>query len=314
MRVLILGVSGLIGHKLFQELTSSFEVFGTLHKIKQQYGDIQLFSGDNVIGGVDVKKFEILTGVFAAINPDVILNCVGITKRKININYPLEVLMVNSVFPHQLANWAKENQKRVIHFSTDCVFDGKIGNYTESSLTTAEDIYGRTKALGEITYNHTLTIRSSFIGQELFDRTELLDWFLSQDGKVIKGFKNTFYSGVSTIFMAKVIKEIILNFPDLFGLYQLAPGNPISKFELLSIAKESFNINVDIIADELHVHHPTLDSSKLKTEIDLTVPSWKEMMDELASEKLFYSKLKTNKITNKKTIKYESNDNCRYST
>lgn len=291
MRILILGVSGLIGHKLLQELSADFEVFGTLHRKKNQYQSLPLFSGNNIIEGVDIADFEILQGVLGAINPDVVLNCVGITKRKININSPFEPILINALFPHRLAGWAKENQKRVIHFSTDCVFDGKVGDYTEESLTTAEDIYGRTKALGEINYNHTLTIRSSFIGQELFDRTELLDWFLAQGGKKIKGFKNTFYSGVSTIFMARLVNVIIQDFPELSGIYQLAPEQPISKFELLSIAKEVFNVNVEIIPDEVHVHRPTLDASKLKNKINLIVPSWNEMMSELALSKEFYSNL-----------------------
>lgn len=290
MRVLILGVSGLIGHKLLQELTESCEVFATLHKSKSEYGHLPLFSNKNIIEKIDVSDFEVLKGVLFAVNPDVILNCVGITKRKIIPNDNLsEVLMVNSVFPHRLANWAKENQKRVIHFSTDCVFDGKKGNYNETSLTNAEDVYGRTKALGEINYSHTLTIRSSFIGQELFDNTELLDWFLSQNGKTIKGFKKVFYSGVSTKFMANVVKNIMFNYPSLSGLCQLAPEKPISKFELLSIAKEAFDVDVEIIAEEEYVHMPTLDASKLKSEIDLKVPSWKEMMRDLASDKSFYS-------------------------
>ena len=288
MRILILGVSGLIGHKLLQELSADFEVFGTLHKKKNLYGNCPLFTDKNIIENINVVEFEILKGVLFAINPDVILNCVGITKRKIDTENPLKTININSAFPHLLANWAKTNQKRVIHFSTDCVFDGKIGNYTEKSLTNAEDLYGRTKALGEINYNHTLTIRSSFIGQELFDKTELLDWFIAQNGKQIKGYKNTFYSGVSTIFMARVVKNIILNFPNLSGLYQLAPDKPISKYELLNLAKEAWNVKVDIIPDDEHVHNPTLDAGKLKYEINLIVPSWREMMNELASNKGFY--------------------------
>ena len=288
MRILILGVSGLIGHKLLQELSADFEVFGTLHKKKNLYGNFPLFADKNIIENINVVEFEILKGVLSAINPDVILNCVGITKRKIDNENPVETITINSTFPHLLANWAKTNQKRVIHFSTDCVFDGKIGNYTEKSLTNAEDLYGRTKALGEINYNHTLTIRSSFIGQELFDKTELLDWFIAQNGKQIKGYKNTFYSGVSTIFMARVVKNIILNFPNLSGLYQLAPDKPISKYELLNLAKEAWNVKVDIIPDDEQVHNPTLDAAKLKHEINLIVPSWREMMNELASNKGFY--------------------------
>jgi dTDP-4-dehydrorhamnose reductase len=291
MRILILGVSGLIGHKLLQELSTDFEVFGVLHKSKNQYSNCPLFSGKNIIENINVTEFEILKGVLYAINPDVILNCAGITKRKVEINNMIVALSTNSVFPHQLANWAKINQKRIIHFSTDCVFNGKIGNYTETSLTTAEDVYGRTKAFGEINYSHSLTLRSSFIGQELFGKTELLEWFLAQDGKQIKGFTKTLYSGVSTIFMACVVRNIILNFPNLSGLYNLSPDEPISKYGLLCLAREAFNVNVDIIPDDKHVHCPTLDATKLKKEIKLIVPSWQEMMSELASNKGIYSNL-----------------------
>lgn len=291
MRILILGVSGLIGHKLFQELSADFEVFGTLHKSKNYYGNISLFSEPNIIETVNVAEFELLKGILCAINPDVIINCVGITKRKVEINDPLTALSINSVFPHKLADWTRNSGKRIIHFSTDCVFDGNVGNYNESSLTTAEDIYGRTKALGEIKYSHTLTIRSSFIGQELFGKTELLEWFLSQKGKKVKGFRNTFYSGVSTIFMARVVRNIILNYSNLSGLYHLAPEKPISKYDLICIAKEAYNVNVDIIPEDEHVHFPTLDGSKLRSEINLRIPSWQEMMIELSSNKDFYFNL-----------------------
>ena len=291
MRILILGVSGLIGHKIFQVLSEDFEVFGTLHKSKKDYGNLKLFSSQNIIENINIADFEILKGILYAINPDVILNCVGITKRKVETNSLVDVLSINSLFPHQLANWAKINKKRVIHFSTDCVFNGRVGNYTETSLTTAEDVYGRTKALGEINYEHTLTIRSSFIGQELFDKTELLEWFLNHNGKQIKGYTNTLYSGVSTIFMARVVKLIILNFPYLSGLYNLAPDKPITKYELLCLAKKLFNIDVEIIPTDVPVHLPTLDGSKLRCEINLIVPHWEEMMRELALNKSFYLNL-----------------------
>jgi dTDP-4-dehydrorhamnose reductase len=292
MRVLILGVSGLLGHRFLQDFSNSFEVFGTLRKSKDYYGNIQLFSGQNVIENINVCEFDLLKGVIAALNPDVILNCVGITKRKVEINDAVETLTINSVFPHKLAYWSETNNKRVIHFSTDCVFDGKIGNYTETSLSTAEDFYGKSKALGEINYKNSLTIRSSFIGQELSGKTELLEWFLAQNGKQIQGFTNTYYSGVSTIFMASTIKNIILNFPKLSGLYNLAPEKPISKYELLSLAATAFNTNVDIIPDESNLHNPTLDGSRLRNEINLSIPSWKEMLTELALQKDFYTNLK----------------------
>lgn len=289
MRVIILGVSGLIGHKLLQELLSGFETFGILHHTKEHYGNLPLFSGKNVIENIDVSNFEILKDVLKAINPDVIINCVGITKRKKEINNPVDVLTINSLFPHALADWAKVNNKRVIHFSTDCVFDGKTGNYTENSLTTAEDIYGRTKALGEIIYKHSLTIRSSFIGQELFGKTELLEWLLKQSGGKILGYTNTYYSGVSTIFMAKIVTSIISDFPTLSGLYNLAPETPVSKYELLCSARDAYKLEVDIIPDEKHVHCPTLDGSRLRKVMKIKVPSWTLMLQRLADNKNFYT-------------------------
>jgi dTDP-4-dehydrorhamnose reductase len=140
--------------------------------------------------------------------------------------------------------------------------------------------------LGEINYPHTLTIRSSFIGQELFDKTELLDWFLSQGGKQIKGFTNTFYSGVSTLYMARFVKEIVKYYPKLNGLYQLAPQIPISKYDLLCIANKSFKLNVDIIPDDTQNHLPTLDATKLRNMINLKIPTWEYMMNELANNKI----------------------------
>jgi len=290
MRILILGVSGLIGHTLLQQLRPSFETFGTLRHPKDYYGNISLFSNKKIIDNVDVIDFQKLEITLNKINPDVILNCIGITKRKIPDFSLVNVIEINSLFPHKLANWAEIHSKRIIHFSTDCVFDGTTGNYSEESLTTANDLYGKTKALGEIIYNHTLTLRSSFIGQELFGKTELLEWFLAQKGKQIKGFKNTIYSGVSTLFMTQVVKKIILNYPDLHGLYQLATDSPISKYDLISLAKVVFNINVDIVPDTSQVHMPTLNGTELKKDINLIVPSWETMMAELGSKNKFYQK------------------------
>jgi len=244
-----------------------------------------------VIHHVDINDLAHFKSILHAVDPDVVLNCIGITKRKIEKDFPLKSIFTNAYFPHFLADWAKHHSKRIIHFSTDCVFNGQIGNYDEFSLTTGEDVYGKTKALGEIRYNHTLTIRSSFIGKEIADFTELLEWFLAQKNNQIKGFTKAMYSGVSTTFMSKVIGDIVENFPELNGLYNLATPDPISKYDLLRTARESFNVDVDILPDENFSTMPTLDGSKLRKEMNLTIPSWKEMMDELATEN-YYNNIK----------------------
>ena len=288
MKVVVLGASGLIGHKLFEKLSKRYETYGTL-RLKVEVYDNDFFKDyDNFIDQIDVHDFNNLIKNLNRINHDVILNCVGITKRKNEINLPLESIYVNSIFPHKLLNWAISNNKRLIHFSTDCVFNGKEGNYSELSLTNSEDNYGRTKALGEVNSKNGLTIRSSFIGRELLTNSELLEWFLSQKNESIKGFKNAMYSGVSTNFLAKTVGDIIEFFPELYGLRQLSIKNPISKYDLLMIAKDKFNKSVDIIADKKFKIDASLNGDLLRKEISYGNPNWNDMMEELCADNKYY--------------------------
>ncbi len=288
LKVIILGASGLIGHTLLRELSKDFDVYGVLHKPKEKYNSI-FFDAYKTISNIDVLQIERLRESIKGVNPDVILNCTGITTRKINKNNIPDAISLNAAFPHKLAWIAKETNSRVIHFSTDCVFNGKIGNHKEMDTTDADNIYGRTKALGELKeYDNCLTLRSSFIGQELFDKTELLDWFLAQEGNKIKGYRKTLYSGVSTIFMTTIVKKIILDHPTLHGLFNLAPPNPISKYDLLGIAKKEFCVNVEIVPDDYNIHSPTLDGSRLRNKLNINIPNWQKMMSDLARHKLDY--------------------------
>jgi len=283
MRVLILGAGGLIGHKLFQLFSTDTDVYAALHGSSNH----PLFNGSNVINNIDVLEFERLTQLINDLQIDVVLNCVGITKRNPNIDNLELAIATNAHFPHRLASWAGINNKRVIHFSTDCVFDGSAGPYTENSITTALDTYGKTKALGEIIYPHTLTVRSSFIGRELKAKTELLEWALSCRGKTIKGFDRAYYSGVSTIYMARIIKAIVTEHQDLCGLYQLATDTPISKLDLLHLINQCFQLGMEIETDSSYETRPTLNGAKLRYAINLAVPAWKVMLDELAAENLY---------------------------
>lgn len=288
-RIVILGASGLIGHKLFERLSTRFDdVYGVLHRDRAAFDQYDLFDSPKIVDRVNADEFEKLTGVLHCLRPDVVLNCIGITKRRPEIKDPLTAIEVNSMFPHRLAQWAGAHGKRIIHFSTDCVFDGTAGPYDEQSCTTGPDEYGQTKALGEIRYEHCLTIRSSFIGRELDVFSELLEWFLAQKGKTIRGFTDAWYSGVSTIFMSNVVGDIIEKHPELNGLMQLAPVEPVSKYDLLCHAREAFNLNVEIIPDDTFTKKPTLDGSRLAAAMNLTVPSWPEMMAELAADPFPY--------------------------
>jgi dTDP-4-dehydrorhamnose reductase len=286
MKVVVLGVSGLIGHKLFQVLSQKFETFGTIRGVKKDYSHAPFFENKNIIENVDAFNMKNMQRTLNEIDPDVVLNCIGITKRKKEINNHYKAIYVNSLFPHMLAEWSKKTNKRVIHFSTDCVFNGVDGDYTEDSNPNAEDMYGKTKALGEINYNHTLTIRSSFVGRELFSHTEILDWFLLQQSKVIKGYTDTLYTGVSTLVLSRIVSEIIEHHPRLCGLRQLAIEKPVSKFDLLNIAKKSFDKKTEIIPDENISIYANLNGKKLQKELAYELPSWEVMMDELANDEL----------------------------
>ncbi len=289
MSVLILGVSGLIGHKLYQMLSKRFDrVSGTMHGSLDRFERFGLFDSQNIFEGVHVENSAATFAKLDEINPDIVLNCAGITRRRPEISNVVLTRAVNADFPHKLAEWAGEKDKRVIHFSTDCVFDGTVGNYDEDSLVTPEDLYGETKALGEIIYDHTLTIRSSFIGQELAVHSELLAWFLQQEGKEIGGFTNAMYTGVSTIEMSRVVGDIIERHQDLNGLYNLSISPPISKFNLLCHARDAYGINVEIKEDPSLVTNPTLNGDKLKAKIGVILPGWGEMMSNLASHSDLY--------------------------
>jgi dTDP-4-dehydrorhamnose reductase len=286
MRIAILGATGLIGHKLLQKLAARFpEVHGLIRRAKSQLAFLDRFPSETIIDGVDVRNFDRLSQTLQAIDMDVILNCVGITKRRPEIQDRAAAIEVNSLFPHRLANWAGEHGKRVIHFSTDCVFDGKAGNYNEDSPISARDVYGRTKALGELHYVHTLTLRSSFVGRELTNFSELLEWFLRQPGPQIHGFRQAWYSGISSLELAKIVGDIIEFHPELNGLYQLSMPQPINKYDLLCIAREAFGHNLEIAPDDSLVTHRTLDGSRLREKIRIEIPEWPEMMAALAQEK-----------------------------
>lgn len=289
MRVLILGGGGMLGHKLWQTLPKRFsDTWVMIRKPRSHYARTGLYDSERVLEGVDAFDFGALEACLARNMPQVILNCIGVTKRHEKANDPITTLTLNSLLPHRLASWAESNRSRLIHFSTDCVFDGKAGGYTESSLTNAEDNYGRTKALGEVTQSRSaLTIRSSFIGRELFQGTELLDWFLSQDGKSIRGFEQALYTGISTPTMTRLVSTIIEHHPGLSGLYQVA-GPLISKYDLLVAMRKAFGVNVEIARETTTVCKRNLDGERFLAATSFKAPSWSEMLEELAADQAPY--------------------------
>jgi dTDP-4-dehydrorhamnose reductase len=288
-RILICGVSGMIGHKLWEALAAEQEdVFGTVHGRRDAFRKYQLFD-ERVFEDFEASDFGAVTHLLDRLRPSLIINCIGITKRKQQADEVGPMFTINALFPHHLARWARSQGARVIQFSTDCVFDGAEGKYTERSVMTATDLYGQSKYFGELHYDHCLTIRTSMIGREIAGRTELLEWFLAQRGKRIKGFKNALYSGVTTLYMSQLLSRLLRQHSKLGGRYQIA-GPAISKYDLLCQLREALQLDVEIEADETFRCDRTLQSEKFTRRTGIQVPSWKEMLLAVAQDRELYER------------------------
>jgi dTDP-4-dehydrorhamnose reductase len=275
MKVLVLGIDGMIGHKIAQSIQNNYELIGTSRKdIKNQ--DIGLNQGKIV--KYDFLKHN-LESLLKNVSPSVIINCVGITPRR-GINESIKNFeLLNSKLPHFIDNWTKLNKSKLIHFSTDCVYSGDKGNYYEDSDTDAKDTYGITKAKGEINNNHSLTLRSSMIGRELFNFTELFEWLYSMREKSVEGYSQVIYSGITTVRMGKIINKILKNNLSLSGIFNIS-STPISKHELLQKLSNAFDLNVDINENKNIKSNKVLNSKKFTEITGINPPHWDELIEE----------------------------------
>lgn len=286
MRILIVGGMGMLGHKLFQMLGAVYpETYATVRSpvSAAPFDRILFFQTDRAVTGVDVTDFHRLTRVIQEVRPDYIVNCVGVIKQRKEALSPIKGITLNALLPHKLAEIASTYGGRLIHFSTDCVFDGTKGSYTESDSPNARDMYGQTKALGEVVADNVLILRTSIIGRELRGHASLLDWFLMQSGKTIQGFTNAIYSGVTTNQMARVVQMILENHPDLSGLYQVV-ADPINKYELLKLTREKFKVDVQIEPFGDFYIDRSMCGDKFKQATGYKSPPWAVLMQDLADE------------------------------
>lgn len=291
-KVTVLGGAGMLGHKMFQLLRErSAGVFCTVreHELEAPLDRVELLQGDDVIRGVDVTDFPALEAILSAFRPEYVVNCVGIIKQRAEALSPIQSITINSLLPHKLAQMAAHWGGRVIHFSTDCVFSGKRGEYTEEDHSDAEDLYGKTKFLGEVAIANALTLRTSIIGRELTQHRSLLDWFLAQNQKTIRGYRRVIYSGVTTNYLAELVASIIHEHSGLNGLYQVASG-PISKYDLLCLLREAYQLDVHIEADDLEVSDRSMRCDKLREAIGYRCPPWPVLARQLAEDTTPYEK------------------------
>jgi dTDP-4-dehydrorhamnose reductase len=211
------------------------------------------------------------------VRPDVVVNCAGLTKHKPEAEDPLVSIPINTLMPHRLAGLCKLVGARLIHVSTDCVFSGEKGSYTEDDFADARDVYGKSKALGEVDYQHAITLRTSTIGHELQSTYGLLDWFLSQQGRC-KGYTNAIFSGLPTVVFAQVVRDVVIPHAELSGLYHVA-AKPINKFDLLKLIAEVYGKSIDIVPDEKLVIDRSLDATRFRLATGYTAPEWPELIN-----------------------------------
>ncbi len=290
MKTLILGGTGMLGHKLWQRWQSRSDVWVT---VKRSTAAHPLFAHARVVKGVDALAFDAFAEAVVRVNPEVVVDCIGIVKQAEAANDPVVAIGVNALFPHRLAALCRTLGARLIHVSTDCVFSGERGHYTEASTPDALDLYGRTKLLGEVSGPGCLTIRTSMIGRELTRRTHgLLDWFLSQRGGRVAGYRHALFSGFTTETLSDVIDAVIHQHPTLEGIYHVA-AQPISKFELLTMLNSAFDVDVPIDAVDTPRIVRSRDATRFRRATGLAVPSWDDMVRGLAADATPYSEWRT---------------------
>lgn len=282
----------MLGHKMFQILRERFP--GTVCTTREDvrnppFDRVELLQGDDVIRGVDVMDFDRLHGTLRELRPDFIVNCVGIVKQRQEAQMAIPSITINSLLPHKLAAFAGAWGGRVIHPSTDCVFDGKRGGYTEADDSSAEDLYGKSKFLGEVQCDNGLTLRTSIIGRELVEHRSLLDWFLMQQGKTVRGFRRVIYSGVTTNQLAEVVTVVIRDFPTLHGLYQVV-SEPISKYDLLCLIRDAYKLEVNIIPEDGEVSDRSMKGDKFREATGYVSPPWTELIERLAKDPTPYAR------------------------
>lgn len=294
MKILILGGSGMLGHRLWINLRTEHEVWVTIRQTTSPFPDRPEFPTNYVRTDVDASNFDQVTRALASIQPDLVINCIGLIKQMGHLaRDPIMSISLNALLPHRISLVCRSAKIRMIHISTDCVFSGKKGNYLESDQSDAEDLYGRSKFLGEVAYPpHSLTLRTSIIGRELKTRLGLIEWFLSQeDGSTINGYKRAIFTGFTTDELSRIIMDYIIPRPDLTGLYQVSSA-PISKYDLLHLANEAFGKKVNILPEEGFFCDRSLDSTRFRQTAGYQPPSWPEMIQEMAKDSHFYNQIK----------------------
>jgi dTDP-4-dehydrorhamnose reductase len=290
MKILILGGSGMLGHCLWINLSKDHETWVTVRGNGSEIPDIREFPRQYIRPMVDALNFDQIIRAMASIQPDLVINCIGLIKQQGHLaRDPLFSISLNAMLPHRISMTCRTAKIRMIHISTDCVFSGKKGNYLESDQSDAEDLYGRTKFLGEVAYPHCITLRSSIIGRELKNHLGLIDWFLAQTG-TIHGYKRAIYSGFTTDEFSRIIRDYVIPNSSLSGVYHIS-SNPISKYDLLQLTKQAYQKEIEILPDEEFFCDRSMDSTRFRQITGYQPPLWNDMVEEMVRNSSLYERL-----------------------
>jgi dTDP-4-dehydrorhamnose reductase len=275
MKILVLGSSGMIGRTMFHVLAQrpGWQVIGSVRA--------KAFEGTApgpVVGSIDLTNHDHLERLFGHIRPEVVINCAGLTKHLPEGNSPIPALAMNALLPHRLVQLCEISKARMIHVSTDCVFSGHAGDYNEHDATDSADVYGKTKALGEVTTGDALTLRTSTIGHEHGTRLGLLEWFLAQSQ--CKGFRHAIFSGLSSVEFARVVRDIVIPDPSLSGLYHVG-ASPIDKLTLLQTIAHIYKKDIAIAVDETFRINRSLNTDKFAAATGYRAPAWPELIESM---------------------------------
>jgi dTDP-4-dehydrorhamnose reductase len=276
-RIVILGASGMLGNALTRYFSQEPDclVTGTVRSQKS----IDPFPKnlqENIVWGIDAIDFETVREFIKAQRPNIVINCVGLVKQLSDANDPLLALPINSLFPHMLARCCAEYSARLVHMSTDCVFNGSKGGYLDDDIPDAQDLYGISKRLGEVDYTNAITLRTSIIGHELDGSRSLVDWFLSQKESV-KGFSKAVFSGLPTVEIARIIKDYVIPNEKLHGVYHVS-ADPINKYDLLKLLANIYGHDTKVIKDVKFIIDRSLNSSRFRDITGFKPVPWDEMI------------------------------------
>jgi dTDP-4-dehydrorhamnose reductase len=272
----------MLGHEAIRVLVRDFEVWGACRR-PEELPDLGV-PPERMLGGLDATDPDSAYDLIDDVRPDLVLNAVGIVKQRADAKAAIPSIAVNSLWPHVLADACELGGARMVHVSTDCVFSGSRGNYAETDVPDAFDLYGRSKLLGEvIDRDNTVTLRTSIIGWQLGDPTGLVGWFAAHRDEPLKGFTKAVFSGLTTRALTEVIRDVVMPDTALWGLWQVSAA-PIDKYALLTKLADKMGWEIDITPSDELVIDRSLDSTLFRKRTGWAPPSWDEMLADLALE------------------------------